>query len=348
MSSPYLSVIVVFHSRTTYLRAALESVTKQTTTPANYEVVLVGPALPANPDEAAALQRYRFVASDSPGLGGKIVAGIENSSGEVITFLEDDDLLEAHRLERIRDAFMNDASLTYFQNGIRPIDAEGLPYPWRFPHDTALRRWRALGPFDLRAPARAGELRILAKIPAGFNTSSIALRRSIVMEALDYIERANLISDVAALYLALSQPGTLRFDPEPLTVFRIHGTSASYPVGGTTPLAMEGLRAFLADTRGGRETLLAFMRSRGNPTLVRQAEGLCAVSDALEELRSTRPDSTRLTRALLGSIGRLDTFEVRSRLGAVPLAVASILDPELGHSLYSAWWKMRNLPASMP
>ena len=82
--------------------------------------------------------------SSEAGLGGKIVDGLNNCSGDVVTFLEDDDCYERDRLEFVEESF-GDPGLTYLQNGFTVIDAQGAPYQGRFPHDAQMRHWTRLG-----------------------------------------------------------------------------------------------------------------------------------------------------------------------------------------------------------
>jgi hypothetical protein len=336
---PFFSVVVIFHSRVEFLRHSIGSVLSQTLDQGRFEVILVGPSRPPFLEESAFKTKVHFVGSSAAGIGGKIADVAEQCSGDIVTFLEDDDIYRADRLERVDVAF-REGRLTYLQNGYAPINELGVPRFGHFPHQSKMEQWKRLGPITLTGRPSGAELRILRRIPAGFNNSSISIRRSVLDDGWDLLRRVDLLADITLLYLGLTHPGHLRFDPDPWTSLRVHSQSLSNPTGLTLGLAMERLSEFSLRTRAGTGELLAYARKVGPEPVAREVEGQSAILDLIFQLRSPLADSRACARAWIKSLSRLDTFEVLSRAGALPLgAVASVM-PSVGHSLYSQLWRL--------
>ncbi len=344
MPRPDLSVLVIFHTRLNYLPEAIASAVHQSLNRDSYEILVVGPKRPGVLDRDSLGREVEFVQSSAISLGGKILDGLRRSSGEVATMLEDDDCYLPDRLAFVQEAF-RDTELTYLQNGYAPIDALGRPYDGRFPHDSELARWRKLGTVSMPGRTSRNSLRVLGRIPAGFNNSSISIRTHVFDDGVGLLDQADLMSDVTLLYLGLTHRGVLRFDPSPLTQLRVHAESASNPVSGPASRSVEILHQFSIQTQAGRRELLSYAERTGPPSVVRQVEGHLAISDVLLQLRSSHHSPHQMSRSLLRALSRLDTFEVESRVSALPLALTTLACPPLGRAIYERWRNSLRAPA---
>lgn len=331
---PYLSVVIVFHSRLNFLPLALESVLGQTLPASGYEILVVGPQRPVNLIERAQDPRVRFVACAEVGLGSKVGAGIREAQGEVVSFLEDDDLYEPDKLASVEAAFRSDPALSYFQNGFRSIDEAGTWLARPGPDDRAMERWSQRGVITLSSPPRSGDLRQLVRIPAGFNNSSISVRRSSVERFLKVVESVDMLVDVTLLYGALVGSGHLRLDPRPLTRLRKHAASNSDPrlIGEDDQLSR--LTSFSQKSQDRRELLLSFVRAHGAPAVVRAMEGQWAMGVLFLRLRDNRFGFLARAQALMRSLERMETFEVQNYRMALPLGFLVMLAGKSGPRLY--------------
>lgn len=333
--SPNISVILVFHDRLEYLESAIESVWSQSLDRDSYELVVVGPERPSALEKCSKGADFRFIESKERTLGGKLIEGLESTSGEILTFLEDDDQYSPDRLSHVSIAF-RDPAVTYLQNGFSLIDREGKPYVGPFHNLRKRRTWDTLGLLSINGRPESSELWPLSRIPAGFNNSSIAVRRRILSSAArDLLRGADLISDVSLLYVALAQPGRLLFDPNPLTRIRVHADSVSNPSTGTSDQHLAQLHSFSIRTDPARAALLSYVRTTGPASLIKEVEGMISISNTLRELRSPHPVASELAFNLLRSLSRVGTHEVRARLGALPLALVAMTSPSLARSAYS-------------
>lgn len=330
-AGPSLTVLVLVHERLDYLPDALESVLARPGTHNPPEVLLVGPRPPPILGDPR-FRPVRFVPSDEPGVAGKIADGLREARGELVAFLEDDDRYAPARIPEAIRLFGERPSLGYLQNGYRTVGPDGDPAPGRCPHRRLRARWIRQGPVDLRGPRTPRALSVLRGIPAGFNTSSMTIRRSLLEGSPGWFRRCGMLADTALLYAALASPLDLRLTPEPWTELRVHGESHSDPVGGDGPEQMARRRMFLEALRPARQVLRE--RVAGSPTLRRAVEGQEASEEVIRLLRDPSASRRELGAAVLASVARWDTFEVAHRRGAIPLGVLGGLSPRLGHRLY--------------
>ncbi|MGC9079884.1 MAG: glycosyltransferase family 2 protein, partial [Nanopusillaceae archaeon] len=131
---PLISVIVTAHNRKQFLSYALKSLEKQTLDKNKFEVVVVKNFEDPISDNIIKRNKWKNIITDIVPLGGKIALGLKESKGNIITFLEDDDMYREDRLEKIYKAFSSIPDLVYFHNEQIVIDEEGKaisksPYP---------------------------------------------------------------------------------------------------------------------------------------------------------------------------------------------------------------------------
>ena len=318
-SGPFVSVLVVFHARMEFLPSALDSLLRQTLLPDRYEVLVVGPQQPEGWTERASGPRIHFVECAVQGLGGKVAAGVREARGSVVSLLEDDDMFLPTKLEHVCSEFEGHPATTYFQNGFRVMDTAGRPVGQRGPDERAMERWTSRGRTEISGRPASHDMRAVFGVPAGFNNSSISIRREILTSNLALLEQLDMLIDVALFYLALISRGVLILDPTVLTAIRKHSQSFSDPWGETDEDTVRRLRGFLLALQSRRSLLVAEIRRRGTPATIRAIEGQAAMAELLLHLRDSDSSFLSRMRAALRCLERIDTFEVRRYLLAVPL-----------------------------
>lgn len=107
-----ISVIVPLHTRKQFYIQALRSLSFQTIGSEQFEVIIVS-NIPV--DVAEFSLNSSVVQTDDATMAGKLILGIDSARGEIISFLEDDDLFLPHKLEEVARAFKN--GITFYKNG---------------------------------------------------------------------------------------------------------------------------------------------------------------------------------------------------------------------------------------
>ena len=126
---PTVSVVLVFHKDTPFLRPAITSVLRQTLR--DLELVLVDNGLGFGPTllgECGRDPRVRWVHLESDeGIGAAMNAGITASNAEFVALADFDDLSYPRRLERQVAALCADPGLGMVSARARRIDVQDRP-----------------------------------------------------------------------------------------------------------------------------------------------------------------------------------------------------------------------------
>jgi len=215
---PFISVIITAHNRREFLLDAVNSALNQTLPKDEYEVIVVKNFEDDRIDKFLEERNVKNIVTNEGPLGAKIARGVEESKGEVISLLEDDDLWLPQKLEKVKQVFQ-DENVIYYHNNLYdfygPLNIDSLIDKIKSNEDSG-----KLLKLTIRDMNKSLS-------PPGFN-SSIAVRRKIFSKnALDKVKNVYLAVDVLLFYLAYCNNGYFVFDDEILTLRRVHTTNAS-------------------------------------------------------------------------------------------------------------------------
>jgi glycosyltransferase involved in cell wall biosynthesis len=167
-----------------------------------------------------------------------VLAGLEESKGEVITFLDDDDMYVNNRLEEVYKAFTSFKRLVYFNNSQTIIDENGnvLERPPISKNivggSTVIVDVDKLRTFAKKYSTSivdiTADIILKVRVRADVNNSSAAVKRD-ALEASAYLLKelpANIDNFVFAS--SLRAGGLMYFTDERLTLYRVHGENWSY------------------------------------------------------------------------------------------------------------------------
>jgi len=233
---PYISVIVTAYNRRRYLPFALRSLEAQTLPRDKFEVIVVKNFDDKESDGIISRNGWKDVYNDDPYHGRMVLAGLEESRGEIITFLDDDDMYTDNRLEEVYKAFTSFKRLVYFHNSQAIIDENGnvLERPslsknlaGGSPIVVDVDKLREL---VKRYNVSVADLVLKIRVGADFNNSSVAVRRHIVESHAQLLKRLPASIDNFVLVSSLKAGGLMYFTDERLTLYRVHGENWSYYV----------------------------------------------------------------------------------------------------------------------
>jgi glycosyltransferase involved in cell wall biosynthesis len=234
LDQPYISVIVTAYNRRRYLPFALRSLEAQTLPRDRFEVIVVKNFEDKESDNITSRNGWKEVYNDDLYQGRMVLAGLEESRGEVITFLDDDDMYVNNRLEEVYKAFTAYNRLTYFHNSQTIIDDNGdvLERPPRSKNLVGgspividvdklqmLAKKYVMSTVDITLKVRAG---------ADVNGSSIAVRRPVLESHVQLLKRLPIGIDNFAFVSSLRAGGLMYFTDERLTLYRVHGENWTY------------------------------------------------------------------------------------------------------------------------
>lgn len=113
-----VSVVITAYKRYNFLPYAIESVLKQTEKPK--EIIVVAD----EPEKVPYKDKVYVVESKNEKYGSMILEGVKACSGDLISFLEDDDLFHPEKIERVKKFFEN-KEIVAVHNSPEFIDLEG-------------------------------------------------------------------------------------------------------------------------------------------------------------------------------------------------------------------------------
>jgi len=120
-----ISVIATAYRRRQYLYNALLSIKAQTLSKDKYEVIVVKDFEDSKVDSLIKDMGWKSVYSDEEYQGRMYINGLKESSGDIITFLDDDDTYMPNRLEYVYNIFTYNPDIGYLQHSRRQVDIDG-------------------------------------------------------------------------------------------------------------------------------------------------------------------------------------------------------------------------------
>jgi glycosyltransferase involved in cell wall biosynthesis len=264
LNAPFVSVVIPCFQ---FLSESLNSALRQRGPSLTYEIVVISSQW--NADEVArsistaagSSASIRLVTSDARNRGGFFGAGLAICTGEVVCFLDHDDIWLPGKLAFVSTAFRFDPGLGYLKHGQQVIDASGNPLP----RSTRLRgiatkRTRFCTTVDIDSLARS--LAELSGTNAYFNGSSISIRREVLCKYQNWFTQIDKGNDMFFFYAALCSGLRLRVVSEAYTGYRIDNRS---PFGGLRK-DPERFRAYVHDEAVGHLITLTAIQEMASTT----------------------------------------------------------------------------------
>ena len=214
--SPRISVVVLAFDRERYVRGAIASVVNQTLPRHRFEILLYKNFVDADLDAYLAANGVRDLTSEPASRPRTLRTVLQDARGEILCFLDDDDLFAPEKLAYVDRVFAEDPSLGYFHNGFFVMNEE----------ERLLERVPLTQPGE-RVYMPSGDVRHRVLPPnallLGFNSSSVSVRRNWLTPFLPSFEhREAELSDAMFLGCALASGCGILADPTKLTYYRFH------------------------------------------------------------------------------------------------------------------------------
>jgi len=238
LNQPYISVIVTAYNRRRYLPFALRSLEVQTLPRDKFEVIVVKNFDDKESDGIIFRNGWKEVYNDDPYQGRMVLAGLEESRGEVITFLDDDDMYTDNRLEEVYKAFTSYDRLVYFHNSQARIDENGNVLERPSLSKNIVGGSTVIVDVDkLRTFAKkygmsivdiTADIILKVRVRADVNSSSAAVKRDALEASAYLLKELPIFIDLFVFASSVKAGGLIYFTNERLTFYRVHGENWSY------------------------------------------------------------------------------------------------------------------------
>lgn len=216
--NPKLTVLVMAYKRKEFIKEALKSVLNQTIPRGQYEVICVIGFKDKGFSSFLVQNDIMEIFCDGK-LGERLVAGLMRSRGDVIVFLDDDDMFQKDKLQKVINVFQQ-SGCVYYHNNVSLIDHNSRnillsidPYHKQI-GDTIL--WNPLHGY-----------RGIIRHRGDFNMSSIAVLKEVICRYNDVLLNIDASPDTILFFLLMQTDKPFFFDAEGLTLYRIHDSETN-------------------------------------------------------------------------------------------------------------------------
>ncbi len=213
-----ISVIISAHERKDFIMDAINSVIEQTLDKNLYEIIVIKNFKDEKIDKFINSKKIKNLYYDSNKKSGiKNVDAINNSTGNIICFLDDDDLFRKDKLQKVYDLF-SDGKVGMYHNG------RSVYYKNKIIKD----QWEDGGVYHLTGKDKFTfeDKKFLSKHAFWFNTSSLSLRKDII--DTDILGKVSYTLDYYLAFIGINSKLDSIFDNDPLTIYRVHDTNMSF------------------------------------------------------------------------------------------------------------------------
>ena len=191
---PYISVIITAYNRREFLFNAIESALKQTLDKEYYEIIVIKNFTDINIDEFINKNKIKHIVMDGT-VGEYLDKGISEAKGEIIAFLDDDDLFFENKLYIVYKKFKKDNNIAYYHNLYVAVNENG----------------KIINNNNLNTSL-------------DFNISSISIKKSIVK--IQNARNINGATDVLMYIFALESDKKIIKGKEKLTYYMSHNSAS--------------------------------------------------------------------------------------------------------------------------
>lgn len=215
-----VSVIITAFNRRDFLVEAVKSVLNQKVDPGKYEIIVTKNFLDANIDGFLKENNLISIVDEKPGMGYRLSRAIEIARGDVICFLQDDDLWLDGKLQNVLDEFMI-GKLGVLRNGVIKIDGDGHVIK---SHCGSNRR-------ILKVQGNTTDSDRIRDVfvPCGKGlASSLSISKELMIRNNDVLAKIFFTIDDWITYCCLDSEDEYRAVPYNLTAFRVHESESHY------------------------------------------------------------------------------------------------------------------------
>ena len=208
-----ISVIIPVYNRKEFVLQAVDSVLKNKIS-SDLQIIVVTNLSDTEINENLIKRGVEIISSRDETLGGKIAEATLKCDGDIISILEDDDRFNMNKIRIIEKEF-EDRRLGFFHNSVSVIDLNGK-------EKVSPRTKHRI----LNVPNERKEefLKDIHEMKGYYNTSSMTLRREIMMDIVPYMKKIKLNADLLLFLGALRSDLDLKFSTMRLTEYRKHNS----------------------------------------------------------------------------------------------------------------------------
>ncbi|MEM0135151.1 MAG: glycosyltransferase [Thermoplasmatales archaeon] len=218
-----ISVIITAYNRTEFLYSAIESVLKQEIAGPRIEIIVIS-NLDFKTDGIPQNFNLKKIIMEGT-IGEFLSVGIKSASGDIIAFLDDDDIWMPNKMARLESVF-SDMNVIFYHSMYSYIDSGGKPI--EYVRNVEKNDFDAFSaPLILYDSRNSKYIREAIERRADFNLSCMAVRKKLAMEYIDTLKLITSAQDGFFFWIAVMSGGNLFIDNLSLIEYRVHHSNVS-------------------------------------------------------------------------------------------------------------------------
>jgi glycosyltransferase involved in cell wall biosynthesis len=325
---------VTCQDRRRYLRQAVESVLAQDVNRNRFEIIVVKNYRDESIDAFLSRINVRAIFCEAKSVTQKAAEGFRVSRGDVLLFLDDDDLFEPTRLKVVLMAFDEHPDLGFYRNEVTCIGSDGA----RFSRDRARS-------FGIHPPEGFPQLYLegkkkyafalrLVKASTEFNSSSMAIRRELFEQGMPYLPRMTTSLDTLLWFEGLASDGSILLDNQTLTRYRIHDSNYSLARGQSRDERVANMLEVSRSHDRDYRVVKEYVTSTGRKPAVRQIEASILANRMTMLLRNPSSHREDFLRLYLEVVKYWDTVPIWRAVGEFLSSALYLLAPGSARRLH--------------
>ncbi len=216
-----VSVVITAHNRKKYLKDAIESILHQEIKhDVSIEIIIVSNFDDPELSEFMKGKSIRNIITDKDSFGEKLAAGIDSSNGDIICFLDDDDMFHSEKISRVLEIFEKNPGMSYIHNDIQVI-SEDTKFDINMGTMTDNNKSEMLK-FDLSGKNRTIKTGKLTSKRADWYVSCISIRADFAKKYSSVLKKLNRSLDKALFLMAVDYGKEIGITGQKLTLYRKH------------------------------------------------------------------------------------------------------------------------------
>ena len=217
-----LSILIYTYKRSEYLLQAINSVLSNDLDPLEFEVLVVKGFVDREIDDYLSRNNIRSLLVDDKSLGVKVAKGIRECKGDFICFLDDDDEFESNKLAVISSILDQYSKLDFIHNSLTFINEQGYTINFN-PKENVSGNITYIPGVD-----QYSTLSKVIRHRGDWYLSAMCIRKSVIENAIDILERVNQSVDKFIFYVALNYGREMMMIGDRITRYRFHQSTTTY------------------------------------------------------------------------------------------------------------------------
>ncbi len=214
MKRPFISVIVTAYNRKEFLLEALQSAVNQTSPRDSYEIICIKNFNDQKIDKYIKDNEIISIVRDGT-IGEYLYLAAKKAKGEILVFLDDDDLISKDKLERVNFVFSRYDTIGFYHNSQLKGENPQKNFPRLYEKKFKVVR------YPYKHSLKYLEI-------ATFNLSSIAIKKRILFSHLNELKSVITSQDWFMLIISLISKNDIFIDNGKYTFYRLHNNNISY------------------------------------------------------------------------------------------------------------------------